>query len=225
MSSDIRKMMEEYMRRERLIKIERYRQLNKYAQRGKIVFAGSSLAEQFPINELSLSLSEENIIYNRGIGGDTTNDMLSGDSMDVCIFELEPEKIFINIGSNDIGAEGYSQDQLLKNYEIILERIKEKLPGTKVFILSYYPVNPDAAVGLPENEKNRMFSTRTNEAIKSVNRAVNKLADSFKYIYIDVSTVLCDGKGVLKSSYTIEGIHLWPKAYSEVLEILKDYFK
>ena len=33
-------------------KVKRYRHLNKYAKKGQILFTGSSLMEQFPINEI-----------------------------------------------------------------------------------------------------------------------------------------------------------------------------
>ena len=37
-------------------KLERYRRLNQFAQLGKVLFVGSSLMEQFPINELLLDM-------------------------------------------------------------------------------------------------------------------------------------------------------------------------
>lgn len=58
--------------------------------------------EHFPIEEMQAVLSLDRFIYNRGVGGITTKDLLS--LMNECIFELEPSKIFINIGSNDIGG-------------------------------------------------------------------------------------------------------------------------
>ena len=36
--------------------VERHRQLNRYARKGQIVFAGSSLMEQFPIEEMAQQL-------------------------------------------------------------------------------------------------------------------------------------------------------------------------
>lgn len=47
-------------------KIIRYRQLNQTAQKGQIVFAGSSLMEMFPIEQF---VAEDNlpvVVYNRG---------------------------------------------------------------------------------------------------------------------------------------------------------------
>ena len=90
----------EYFEKEKVEKIERYKRLNKFVKKGEILFVGSSLMEQFPIYELMLDYGINKVIYNRGIGGFTTNELL--EVMDVCIFDLEPSKIFINIGTNDV---------------------------------------------------------------------------------------------------------------------------
>ena len=53
-----------------------YQDLNKVARKGQILFTGSSLMEQFPINEIAMSMGVNKIIYNRGIGGTTTDEFL-----------------------------------------------------------------------------------------------------------------------------------------------------
>ncbi len=42
-------MLMGFMKREQAEKIERFRRLNRYVKKGQIVFAGSSLMEQFPL--------------------------------------------------------------------------------------------------------------------------------------------------------------------------------
>ncbi len=205
---------------ERAIKIERYKQLNKAAKKGNIVFAGSSLAEQFPVNELLQNFDEHHIIYNRGISGDTTIGLLN--NIDTCILDLEPAKLFINIGSNDISLETYNENTLMDNYKSIINIVKNKLPDTKIFILSYYPVNP-LKNGHENNDPN-MFMYRNNLAIRNANERLKKLAEEFNFTYIDLFHPLLDAQGNLKESYTIEGIHMWPLCYIEVFNILKKYF-
>lgn len=61
---------------EQMVKVEKYRVLNTMGKEGQILFTGSSLMEQFPINELQMDFGIKEIIYNRGIGGFTTADML-----------------------------------------------------------------------------------------------------------------------------------------------------
>lgn len=119
---DIEKIFKANMKREQLEKIDKYNVLNTFAQKGQILFTGSSLMEQFPINELLMNKGMEQIVYNRGVGGFTTDDML--EHMDTQIFAIEPSKIFINIGTNDISNPTVSFEtalsHMLHNYTEIL---------------------------------------------------------------------------------------------------------
>ena len=180
--------------------------------------------EQFPINELLMTEKMDCIIYNRGVGGFTTDDML--ENMDVQVFGTEPSKIFINIGTNDISNPSISFEEALThtitNYEKILVQIKEKLPETQVYMMAYYPVKEDAP--LPEGEWDRTtFKNRNNTNIPIANEEVKKLADKLGYTYIDVNNGLTDVNGNLKEEYTIEGVHMYANAYRCVLENLKPY--
>ncbi len=210
-----------FMEMEKKNKIKRYEMLNPLAKKGAILFAGSSLAEQFPIHELLIAAGCHKTVYNRGVSGDVIDGLLA--HMDTLILDLAPSKLFINIGSNDIGSPDYSQDQLLDKYQEVLRQVKEQLPGCQIHILSYYPVNPYKDSFLGEQEKHFMFATRTNEAINTVNKALEQLAISNNAAYIDVSSILLDSEGNLQEALTIEGIHLWPPAYAKVLEVLLPY--
>lgn len=211
---------EEFMKNEQMGKIEKFRYLNESAKKGETLFTGSSLMEHFPINELLMDYGMENVIYNRGIGGFKTDDML--EHMEEQIFGTEPSKIFINIGTNDIGAPDYKLEVLIEKYEKILTQIKERLPETEVYMMAYYPVNEVDKV--PEGEWGKtLFATRTNENIALANREVEKLADKMRYHYIDVSEGLRDENGRLKKEFTIEGIHMYANGYRVILENMKPY--
>jgi lysophospholipase L1-like esterase len=125
MEMDMMEVFEQLRQRERHIKINRFKQLNKYALTDQILFAGSSLAEQFPKDELKKKLEPVPVIYNRGIGGDTMSDLEA--DLDTLIIELKPRVLFINIGSNDLNIPTYNEDELVSRYEKTLQRIIEKL--------------------------------------------------------------------------------------------------
>ena len=125
------------MQREHAEKLDRYRILNQDVKKGEILFTGSSLMENFPINELMMTAGMTQVIYNRAIGGFTTADMLA--HMEETVFGTKPSRIFINIGTNDISAKDYRLEKLLENYEIIIRQIRERLPETEVFMMAYYP--------------------------------------------------------------------------------------
>ncbi|MGI6255809.1 MAG: lysophospholipase, partial [Acutalibacter sp.] len=65
-------LMEKMAQETRERTVESYRRLNKFIQPGKVLMVGSSLMEQFPINELLLDEGRTYTVYNRGIGGYTT---------------------------------------------------------------------------------------------------------------------------------------------------------
>lgn len=203
-------------------KIKSYSMLNKYVKKGQILFAGSSLMEFFPIDEMQHNLNIDRIIYNRGVAGFVTAELL--DSMDVCIFDLEPSKIFINIGTNDMNPPSYKKENLIKNYDEILTRIGEKLPDCKVYVMAYYPVNAKASfAGVSEEFREKTFKTRTNAAINEANNAVHELAEKHNYKFINVNDGITDEEGNLKQELSIEGMHMWPSAYAIILNNMKKY--
>lgn len=217
---DIREFMIENGRREQREKLDKYHILNEQVQKGKILFTGSSLMEQFPINELLMTAGMDTVIYNRGIGGFTTIDMM--EHMEDMVFGTEPSRIFINIGTNDIGNPEYRQEVLISNYRKILEEIKERLPETEVYVMAYYPVNETDK--LPDTEwAKTMFVTRTNANIDLANKAVQELAENLGYHFINVNDGLRDENGKLKKEFTVEGIHMYANGYRVVFENLKPY--
>lgn len=220
-------MIQEFMKKEQREKIDKYRILNETAKKGEILFTGSSLMEHFPINELLMTEGMEQIIYNRGVGGFTTTDML--ENMEEQVFGTEPSKIFINIGTNDISDASRSFAEVLSdmlfNYKKILTQIKERLPETEVYLMAYYPVNDvDMKDKLPQTEwADKMFVNRNNENLPIANAAVEMLADKMGYHFINVNEGLCDERGKLKKEFTVEGVHMYANGYRVVLENLKPY--
>lgn len=204
-------------------KVARYRVLNRYTKKGEILFTGSSLMEQFPVQELMMDLGMDKVIYNRGIGGFTSDDMLL--HMDEQVFGTEPSVIFINIGTNDLADASDSFEaqlgKLLVNYEKILCQIKERLPQAKVYLMAYYPVNEKAKEDAGWAAS--LFVNRNNQNLPIANREVQKLAEKMGYAFIDVNEGLTDEQGMLKADYTVEGIHMFANGYRIVLENLKNY--
>ena len=200
------------------IKVQNFRCLNAVAKKGETVFVGSSLCELFPISEMLQNVEPRIRVYNRGIGGDVTDGLLR--RMDESIFALEPKKVFINIGTNDISSPGYTRERLLAQYRKILEQIKARLPETKIYVLSYYPVNR-ALPGADPEQVAAMFGARTNEELRAVNGELD--AAALGCTYIDVFDCLTDENGNLRAEYTIEGMHMYANGYAVVLERLLPY--
>lgn len=200
-------------------KLENYREKNKEAVYGQVVFAGSSLMEMFPINKLLEEHGDDTIIYNRGIGGYVTNELLQ--VTDVCITDLKPKKVFLNIGTNDLSNPQIPISQMIENYDRILCKIEEALPQTVIYLMAYYPVNYEAAA----EEMKECLKIRTNEKIERANEEVKKLAQKHGQHYIDVNKNLKDEQGRLKAEYTIEGMHINEEGYAAIYDDVMRYVK
>lgn len=200
-------------------KLENYREKNKEAVYGQVVFAGSSLMEMFPINKLLEEHGDDTIIYNRGIGGYVTNELLQ--VTDVCITDLKPKKVFLNIGTNDLSNPQIPISQMIENYDRILCKIEEALPQTVIYLMAYYPVNYEAAA----EEMKECLKIRTNEKIQRANEEVKMLAQKHGQHYIDVNKNLKDEQGRLKAEYTIEGMHIKEEGYAAIYDDVMRYVK
>lgn len=201
-------------------KIINYREKNKHVIPGQIVCAGSSLMEMFPVEKLMEETNQEVVIYNRGIGGFVTRELL--DALDVCILDLKPRRLFLNIGTNDLSDASIPMAEIIERYDQILNRVEKALPKTDIYLMAYYPINYEAAA----EEMKPCLLVRTNEKIAQANEEVRKLAERHGARYIDVNDALKDEQGRLKAEYTIEGMHIkeegyraiWPAFLSYVLE-------
>ena len=219
MEKQVIDMFMERMQQEKTRKLNNYRQQNAYIQKGKTLFTGSSLMENFPITEYCLNEGLP-IAYNRGIGGYITDEFLA--AIDAVLLDLQPAKLFINIGTNDLRVLPNGEDwfsHLSANYRKICDIIREKLPGTTVYMMAYYPVNSAALAA-------RDYPgpiVRTNENIDRANRMVAELAAEYGFHYIDVNDGLKDEKGELKAEHTQDGIHFDAAAYRTVFDRLRQY--
>ena len=210
---ELQKFFEEQGRRDRILKEKKHAQLNVNALRGQIVFAGSSLMEQFPIEEMAQRLPDRPVVYNRGIGGDTLDGFNA--RLNDAVIDLAPRKLFINIGTNDISAENYVREEMLRKYRTLLEKIRAALPECSIIIMSYYPVNRT------DRFVTTWFRARTNQEIDAVNAELKLMAEDMGLGYINVTDCLRDENGDLIAEYAIDGMHMYPAGYERVFDVLR----
>lgn len=196
--------------------VQSWQTLNQTCQPGQIVFTGSSLMEMFPVEKFAAEEGADfPIVYNRGVGGFTTHDMLA--CLDEMVIILQPRQIFINIGTNDLSDSSVSIDALMARYEDILNRITAACQVPEIVMMAYYPVNYDAA----DERMKANLRIRTNERIREANAAVAALARRLGHRFIDVNAPLTDDQGRLKAEYTIEGMHIYEEGYRAIWPAVK----
>ena len=204
-------MAKETWRLEKEKMVEGFREKNRLCEKGQVVFAGSSLMEMVPVEEWASELGEgAPKLYNRGVGGYRTDDMLP--IVDLCVTDLQPRKVFINIGTNDLSDPDLPMEAMIQRYDQILTRIEEAVPGVRIYLMAYYPINYEAAADFMKPG----LLIRTNEKIAAANGLVQQLAKQHGQTYIDVNAPLKNELGRLKAEYTIEGMHIKPEGYRAI---------
>lgn len=151
---------------------------------------------------------------NRGISGDTTQGVL--DRMST-VTKGKPAKIFLLIGTNDL-SRGKSVEEIAKNVETIVERVKRESPTTKLYVQSVFPVNP----------KFNKFSGHMDrqKKIPVLNAKIKAVAARHGVTYIDVyKSLVTPSTDVMNPEYTNDGLHLLGKGYQKWVEVLKPYLK
>lgn len=148
-------------------------------------------------------------VENRGIGGDSTLGLLN--RLDQ-IIALQPSQIFLMIGTNDL-CYGRSIPKIIDNYRLILSRFQRELPSTKVYVQSVLPFN------------DTMFPARglrNNNEIVKLNAELNKVAEQYRYPYLNLTNAFTGTDGRLPVEYTSDGLHLSKAGYLCWREQIKD---
>ena len=197
--------------------VHSWQTLNQTCLKGSTVFTGSSLMEMFPVEKFAAEEGPDfPVVYNRGVGGWRTEDMLL--CLDEMVLDLQPRRVFINIGTNDLSDRNVTIADLIGRYRQILTAILAEVPGVEIILMAYYPINYDAAA---ESMK-ACLRIRTNERIAEANQAVAALAEELHLRFIDVNAPLKDDQGRLKAEYTIEGMHIHEAGYRAIWPLVKE---
>ena len=187
---------------------------NANLSQGQIVFVGDSITDLCPLDSYYADL--DRACYNRGIGGDTTQGVI--DRLDVSIFDIKPSAVVLMIGTNDIDF-GVSNEELIKNYRIILSEIKKNQPTVDLCVVSIIPQNQDIEAYSDLNaEKN-------NNTILIINEEIKKLCGEYGCTYIDLHSNLLDENGYLRKECSDDGLHLNSKGFEIWAALLKPIFK
>ena len=204
-------LLEQWLLNEQAKIQKNYRDLNQLAvKEPAIIFIGDSIVEYFPLHEL---LQSPKTLVNRGIRGYKTDLLL--ENLDAHLFGQALDKVFLLIGTNDIGKE-IPQTETLANLEAVIQEISRDYPLAQIQLLSVLPVNEQ------EQYKGTVY-IRTNEKIQALNRAYQELAQAYYQVsYVDVYSSLLDEVGQLAEAYTTDGLHLSVAGYRILAQALQE---
>lgn len=174
-------------------------------QEDEIVWLGDSITDGGEWSELFPQYTT----LNRGISSDNTFGVLN--RIDEVIHR-HPQKLFILIGINDI-ARDIPNDIILRNYSLIVSRVKSGSPGTKLYLQTLLPTNNQFAA-FPKHKNKE-------QAIATVNEGIRNIASKQGASVIDLYHSFKDADGRLNKAYTNDGLHLIGAGYKHWKEVLE----
>jgi lysophospholipase L1-like esterase len=133
---------------------------------------------------------------NFGIGGDRTQHVLwrieNGE-----VDDIKPRVAVLMIGTNNSGAN--TADEIADGIKLIVRRLGEKLPDTKVLLLGVFP----------RGEK----PNATRDKLAEVNERIASLADGKRVTYLDIGKQFLNDDGTISREVMPDFLHLTPEGY------------
>ena len=183
----------------------------KVTEYDNFVFLCDSITDWYELDEFYEGIP----VVNSGIAGNKTTDVLENIESRVGIYN--PTKVFILIGTNDIGER--NPDEIVKNIEKIVNKIKKIRPKTEIYIESLLPVN-----NTDDSKINKeVVRERTNKEISSINKLLKEYTTENKVTYINIYDEFIGKDDQLELKYTTDGLHLSNLGYLHLTKILLPY--
>jgi lysophospholipase L1-like esterase len=169
------------------------------ADAGRVVFMGDSITDGWKLAQYFPGKP----YVNRGIGGQTTPQMLTRMFEDV--INLKPAAVVIFAGTNDIARNtGPSTIEMVEeNFQAMSELALDH--GIKVILCSITPVS-DYTPGKKTDGRPPMDILKLNAWLKAY-------AGRIHAVYADYFAALADDKGLLKDGFSRDGLHPNDKGY------------
>jgi lysophospholipase L1-like esterase len=171
------------------------------AGENRVVFFGDSITDIWKLEDYFPGKP----YLNRGIGGQTTPQMLLRFRQDV--IDLHPRVVVILAGTNDIA--GNTGPMRLEDIEANYSSLAELARASHVAVVfsSILPVHNYT----PKSQE--FFAERSPEKILALNRWLQDYCAANALVYLDYFTALVDDKGLLKRELAEDGLHPNPNGF------------
>ncbi len=168
----------------------------------RVVFFGDSITDIWPLPEYFPGKP----YVNRGIGGQTTSQMLVRFRQDV--IALQPKVVVILAGTNDIaGNTGPIRNEDIEANFVSLAELA-KANGIAVVFSSVLPVHNYT----PRSQD--FFAQRPPERILELNRWLKAYSAAHGCVYLDYFSAMVDNHGLLRKELADDGLHPNPAGYA-----------
>jgi lysophospholipase L1-like esterase len=174
------------------------------AGENRVVFYGDSITDLWKLEQFFPNKP----YVNRGIGGQTTPQMLVRFRQDV--INLKPKVVMILAGTNDIaGNTGRMRNE---DIEANLSSMAElaRAHGIRVVLCSVMPVH-----NYTESAKD-FFAQRPQSRIRALNGWIKEFALKNNLVYVDYFSAMIDDDGMMKRELADDGLHPNASGYKVV---------
>lgn len=137
-------------------------------------------------------------------------------NLEDAIAASQVERMYILIGSNDI-ASAPQREIFFENWDIMLERIREKSPDVEIVIISNIPRYEN------EKESRSEHFIRYNSLIAEYNEKLRQYCQENNCLYFDLYYYIQDHCGRMPKDYNLDGYHLNETGYHNWMKILRYY--
>ena len=164
--------------------------LSYYADNGSLGNATFLCAGSLGYNNAQMGLYEEGNVHPELYGEKVT--VVGG------LSQLQPKKIFVMLGMNDIGL--YGVDGAIEGMKTLTSQISQSCPDAMIYIQSVTPML-----------ENMQLTDLNNRTIAEFDSKVQPICQQRGYIYLDIASAVEDGSGALIYDYcgdpTAMGLH------------------
>lgn len=182
--------------------VNRHESFNKRVKEGNVdlIFIGDSITQGWEGagKEAWAKHYDKRNAVNLGIGGDRTQHVLwrldNGN-----IDGIQPKLAVLMIGTNNSNGMDNTAEEIGAGISAIVNKLREKLPQTKVLVLAVFPRGEKPN---PQREKNAKAS-----------EIAAKLADNQNVFFLDIGSRFLTPDGTLPREIMPDLLHLSPKGY------------
>lgn len=151
------------------------------------VIMGDSISEAFTEFDI---LNPSSVVAKIGVELEDLDEQIES------VVKINPQIVFLSYGMNDIIATQGDTKLFTKEYDALIKKIQEKLPDTKIFVNSIFPVQKQ------EIEREPVF-----EKLDNYNEALHALCDKRQIAFIDNTSLVSD------QYYEEDGVHFKASFY------------
>ena len=183
---------------------ERFLELNRRVKasqgQAEVIFVGDSITQGWEGNgkEVWAKYYAPRHALNLGIGSDHTQHVLwrlDHGNLD----GLKPKAAVVLIGVNNIPDENNTPRQVLEGVTAVVQKLRAKLPATKVLLLGIFPFRED-------------FCAQRGKALQ-VNHALHKLDDGQWILFRDIGHLFIQSDGRMSKDMMRDFLHPSPAGY------------